>query len=115
MKKEMVCIVCPIGCRMEVDIERDYKVTGNQCERGPVYAREELTAPKRVVTSTIKISGGLYNRVPIKTRGAIPKELVFKCMEEINKLEVRSPVKMGDVVLEDVLGTGIDIVTTRNM
>jgi len=115
MKKEMVCIVCPIGCRMEVDIERDYKVTGNQCERGPVYAREELTAPKRVVTSTIKISGGLYNRVPIKTRGAIPKELVFKCMEEINKLEVRSPVKMGDVVLEDVLGTGIDIVTTRDM
>ena len=115
MKKEMVCIVCPIGCRMEVDIERDYKVTGNQCERGPVYAREELTAPKRVVTSTIKISEGLYNRVPIKTRGAIPKELVFKCMEEINKLEVRSPVKMGDVVLEDVLGTGIDIVTTRDM
>ena len=100
---------------MEVDIERDYRVTGNQCERGPIYAREELTAPKRVVTSTIRITGGIYNRIPVKTRGAIPKELIFKCMEEINKLEVRSPVKMGDVVLENVLGTGVDIVTTRNM
>lgn len=115
MKRELICIVCPIGCRMEVDIERDYKVTGNQCERGPIYAREELTAPKRVVTSTIRITGGIYNRIPVKTRGAIPKELIFKCMEEINKLEVRSPVKMGDVVLENVLGTGVDIVTTRNM
>lgn len=115
MIKELICIVCPIGCRMEVDIKSDYKVTGNQCERGPIYAREELTAPKRVVTSTIKIVGGLYNRVPVKTRGSIPKELVFKCMEEINKLEVRSPVKMGDVVLEDVLGTGVDIVVTRDM
>ncbi len=115
MKRELICIVCPIGCRMEVDVERDYRVTGNQCERGPVYAREELTAPKRVVTSTIRITGGIYNRIPVKTRGAIPKELVFKCMEEINKLDVRSPMKMGDVVLEDVLGTGVDIVVTRNM
>ncbi len=115
MIRELICIVCPIGCRMEVDTERDYRVTGNQCERGPVYAREELTAPKRVVTSTIRITGGIHKRIPVKTRGAIPKELIFKCMEEINKLEVRSPVKMGDVVLENVLGTGVDIVVTRDM
>jgi len=112
---ELVCIVCPIGCHMEVDIENDYKVTGNQCGRGPLYAKEELTAPKRVVTSTIKIKGGIYNRVPIKTRDPIPKELVFECMKEINKLEVNSPVRMGEVVLEDVLGTGVDIVATRDM
>ena len=111
--KELVCIVCPIGCHMEID--SDYRVTGNQCSKGPIYAREELTAPKRVVTSTIKIEGGIHNRVPVKTRGAIPKELVFECMKEINKLKVCSPVKMGEVVLEDVLGIGIDIVATRDM
>lgn len=115
MIKELVCIVCPIGCRMEVDIDNDYRVTGNQCARGPVYAREELTAPRRVVTSTARIEGGIYNRIPVKTREAIPKELVFKCMEEINGIEVRSPVKMGDVLLSDVCGTGVDIVATRDM
>lgn len=112
---EMVCIVCPIGCHMEVDVENDYKTTGNQCPRGPKYAKEELTAPKRVVTTTVKITGGIYNRITVKTKEAIPKELVFKCMEELNNVEVHSPVKMGDVVLENVLGTGIDIVATRDM
>ncbi len=115
MKKDLVCIVCPIGCHMEVDLDNDYKTEGNQCPRGSVYAKEELTAPKRVVTSTIKIKGGIHNRVPVKTEGSIPKELVFKCMEEINKIEVEAPVKMGDIVLSDVLGTGVDIVATRNM
>jgi len=100
---------------MEVDIDNDYKTTGNQCPRGPVYAKEEMTAPKRVVTSTVKITGGIYNRVPVKTKNSIPKELVFKCMDEINKAEVKSPIKMGDVILENVLGTGVDIVATRNM
>lgn len=113
--KEMVCIVCPIGCHMEVDIDNGYSTTGNQCPRGPVYAKEEMTAPKRVVTSTVKISGGIYNRIPVKTKDSIPKELVFRCMDEINKVEVRSPIKMGDTVLEDVLGTGVDIVATRDM
>lgn len=112
---EMVCIVCPIGCHMEVDVDNDYKTTGNQCPRGPIYAKEELTAPKRVVTTTVKITGGIYNRITVKTKEAIPKELVFKCMEEINKVEVQSPVKMGDVVLKNVLGTGVDIVATRDM
>ena len=115
MMKELVCIVCPIGCHMEVALDNDYKATGNQCPRGQKYAVDELTAPKRVVTSTIKIAGGIYNRIPVKTKEPIPKELVFKCMQEINKLEVSSPIKMGDIVLKDVLSTGVDIVATRDM
>jgi len=115
MKKDLVCIVCPIGCHMEVDIGNDYSTYGNQCKRGEKYAKEELTAPKRVVTSTVKISGGLYNRIPVKTKDSIPKELVYQCMKEINKIEVVSPIKMGEVILSDVLGTGVDILVTRDM
>jgi CxxC motif-containing protein len=113
--KKLICIVCPMGCHIEVDEQNDYKTTGNQCPRGAVYGKKELTAPTRVVTSTIKIKGGIHNRVPVKTAGDIPKGLNFKCMDLINTLEVESPVKMGDIVSENIFGTGVDLVITRNM
>ena len=113
--KKLICIVCPMGCHIEVDEKNDYKTTGNQCPRGAVYGKKELTAPTRVVTSTIKISGGIHNRVPVKTDGDIPKELGFECMDIINKLSVKSPVKMGDIVATNIFGTGVNIVITRNM
>lgn len=113
--EKLICIVCPVGCHLEVDVKDNYKVTGNTCPRGEVYGKEELVAPKRVVTSTVKIKGGIHNRVPVKTNGSIPKELVFKCMESLNSIELKSPVKVGDLVLKDVFGTGIDLVVTRDM
>lgn len=113
--KELICVVCPMGCHLEVDIEDDYKTSGNQCKRGIDYAREELTAPKRIVTSTVKVEGGLYNRISVKTSSPIPKAMVFQCMEEINKIKIEAPVRVGQVLLEDILGTGTDIVATRNM
>jgi CxxC motif-containing protein len=115
MIKELVCIVCPRGCRMKVDTDNDYKVTGNQCPRGIDYGVKELTAPTRVITSTIKVKGGIHKRVPVKTSDAIPKGLNYECMKIINSIEVESPVTMGDVVVENVLDTGVDIVITRNM
>lgn len=113
--KELICIVCPIGCHLEVDEENDYKTTGNKCPRGAVYGKKELTAPTRIVTSTIKIKGGIHNRVPVKTSSDIPKELNFKCMELISKLEVESPVRVGDIVAKNIFDTGVDIIITRNM
>jgi CxxC motif-containing protein len=115
MKRELICIVCPIGCHMEIDDSDGFKVTGNQCPRGPVYAKEELTAPKRVITSTIKINGGIHKVVPVKTDGGIPKELNFECMKVISKLEVQAPVRMGQIVIENILDTGINLVITRDM
>lgn len=112
---EMICIVCPIGCHISVDVENDYKVTGNACPRGEVYGKEELIAPKRVVTSTVRIEGGIHNRVPVKTTEGIPKEKVFDCMELLKDIQLKSPVKMGEVILEDLFGTGINIVVTRDM
>ena len=113
--KNLICIVCPIGWHLEVDTKSDYRVTGNTCPKGEVYGKEELIAPKRVVTSTIKIQGGLYNRIPVKTTEAIPKELTFECMELLNSLEVISPIKVGTKVLENIFNTGVDIVVTRDM
>lgn len=115
MKKELVCIVCPMGCHLEVDVENDYKVSGNLCPRGEKYGFEELTAPKRVITSTIKIKGGMHNRVPVKTDGSIPKELNIECMKLINSIEANGPVNMGDIVAENIFDTGVNIVITRDM
>lgn len=114
MIKEMVCIVCPMGCHLKIDTDT-LEVTGNTCPRGPIYAKEELTAPKRVITSTVKIEGGIHNRLPVKTSISIPKELNFKCMELLNDIVVKSPVKHGQVIIKNILGTGADIVACRNM
>ena len=100
---------------MDVDLDNEFKTTGNQCSRGQRYAVDELTAPTRVVTSSVKIEGGIYNRLTVKTANPIPKGLIFKCMDEINRVEVKSPIKMGDIIIKNVLDTGIDIVATRNM
>lgn len=114
MIKEMVCIVCPMGCHLKIDTDT-LEVTGNTCPRGPIYAKEELTAPKRVITSTVKIEGGIHNRLPVKTSTSIPKELNFKCMELLNDIVVKAPVKHGQVIIKNVLGTGADIIACRNM
>ena len=114
MEKELICICCPKGCHLKVDVEAK-NVSGNGCLRGIEYGVNEVTNPVRVITSTVKIEDGELQVVPVKTNKPIPKELNFKCMEEINKIAMIAPVKIGDVVIENVLGTGADIVVTRNI
>lgn len=115
MNKQMICIACPIGCHIEVDVEDNYSVTGNQCKRGEVYGKKELTKPTRIITSTVIIDGGIYNRLPVKTNGEIPKKLIFDVMKKLDFIRVTAPVKMGDVIIMNVCDTGIDIVATRSM
>lgn len=115
MIKELTCIVCPVGCRLKIDLDNDYSVVENRCERGIEYGRQEIINPKRMVTSTIIIEGGIYTRLPVKTSASIPKNLIFDVMKEINKIKVKSPVKMGDVILSNILGTGFDILASRDM
>ncbi len=114
MIKKITCTICPIGCKLEVDIEKN-TVTGHTCKRGEVYGIAEVTAPTRVITSTVKLEGGIYPVLPVKTNGAIPKHLNFKCMELINQIQVKAPVKMGDIIAENVLDTGVDLVATRSI
>lgn len=113
--KTLTCIACPIGCHLEVDVEHDYKVSGNQCKKGELFGKKELQNPTRTVTSTVKISGGLYPRVPVKTSDEIPKAKIFEVMEELNAIVLKSPVKMNQIILKNVANTGVDIITTRSM
>lgn len=119
MKKEqnMICIVCPKGCHMKVsqDDEGKWSVEGNACKRGEVYGIKEMTAPTRVLTSTVKILNGPLKRLPVKTKEAIPKELLFEVMEELNQVVVTAPIHMGEVVIENILNTGVDVVASRSM
>ena len=114
MEKELICISCPNGCHLKVDAEAN-KVTGNTCPRGAEYGINEVTHPVRVITSTVKVKNGQIPVVPVKTKTPIPKELNFKCMEEINKATIVAPINIGDIVITNILGTGVDIVATRNV
>lgn len=113
--KELICIVCPKGCHLKVDDENGYTVTGNGCPRGAEYGKKELTAPTRVITSTVRVTGGLYKRCPVKTDKPIPKELIFDAMKLLNDVDLVAPVKVGQVIIENVLGTGANFVAARNL
>lgn len=111
--KKLVCIVCPRGCHMEVD--EDLHVTGNFCPRGAEYARAELTHPTRVVTSTVRLEGGVYRRCPVKTSAPVAKERIPELMERLAALSISAPTRVGDVVERDILGLGADLVVTRSV
>lgn len=111
--RELTCIVCPRGCSLSVELDGEggvLSVSGNLCPRGKEYAINECTHPVRVVTSTVRCECGSV--IPVKTAGAVPKELVFKVMKEINSALVKDGVEIGDVIIENVCGTGVDVVAT---
>ncbi len=116
-KRELVCIRCPIGCRITVEDIPDgtRRITGNTCNRGAEYAEKELTNPTRIVTSTVRLRGGKAAVVSVKTKGDIPKGKIMECMEAIKGVELEAPVRIGDVALADVAGTGVDIVVTKDV
>lgn len=115
-KTTLTCIVCPVGCQLEVTRDGDnFNVTGNTCKRGPIYAEAELTHPTRVLTTTAAIKNGKLNRIPVFTDGEIPKGKIFETMEVINKLHLYAPVNMRDVIIENILSTGINVLASRSM
>lgn len=111
---KIICITCPKGCHLTVD-EVTYEVTGNNCPRGAVYGKNELTAPTRVITSTVAVSGGEICRCPVRTASPIPKGKMLDVMEAIHAVRLVSPVRIGDVVIENVCGTGVNVIATRNI
>lgn len=113
--KEMICILCPQGCHLQVDEENDYKVTGNRCEKGILYGKTEAQNPTRVLSSTVRVKSRLYPRCPVKTDAPIPKPLIFDAMALLDCLELDVPVKRGDVVLENILGLNVNFIATRDL
>lgn len=113
--KELVCIVCPKGCHLKVYEEKDYAVEGYSCPRGKEYGKNEMQNPTRVITSTVRAVGGIHPRLSVKTERPIPKGKIFDALKELDNVEVKAPVKLGEVVLKDICGTGISVVSTRNL
>ncbi|MBO7304887.1 MAG: DUF1667 domain-containing protein [Clostridia bacterium] len=113
--RNLTCIVCPRGCQLVVSFDEAGKIseiTGNACKRGVTYAENECTHPVRTVTSTVKCLGGRI--FSVKTSGTVPKEKVFEVMGVINSTRADNNAKIGDVVIENVLGLGVDVVATSN-
>lgn len=111
----LICIVCPKGCHLNVDEENGYRVTGNGCPHGAEYGKEELVSPTRVLTSTVRISGASHRRCPVKTDRPIPKGKLFEAMAQLNRIELTAPVHRGDIAQADLLGTGANLIVTKDM
>ena len=111
----LTCIVCPMGCQLEVEFdgEKVTSVKGNTCPRGEKYAIDECTHPTRTLTSFVRVED--CEMASVKSESALPKDKIFECMAEINKVVLKAPVKIGDIVVENILGTGVNIVATKNI
>lgn len=117
------CTTCPSECLLTVEVERNAdgavvevrSVTGNSCPRGDKFAHQELICPMRVLTTTIAVSGGDEALLPVRTAEAIPLALHAQAMNLIRGLVVNAPIRIGDVVLEDLLGTSIDLVASMDI
>ena len=113
MEKEMICICCPRGCHILVN---DQGIFNYSCPRGLQYAKDELTHPKRVLTTSVKIKNPIdIYVVPCKSDKPLPKEMIFDVLKEINKVELTRPIAMHQIVIENVLNTGVNVVTTKEI
>ncbi|MDR0638806.1 MAG: FAD-dependent oxidoreductase [Spirochaetaceae bacterium] len=112
---ELICIVCPKGCHLQVDEKNDCAVTGNDCVRGAEYGKQEISNPTRVLTSTVCASGGVISRMPVKTDKNIPKGKIFDAMKLLDEFEVKAPVKSGEVVIPAICGTEANFIATRGV
>ena len=112
---ELTCIVCPMGCRMNIEKDGEgWKVTGNTCKRGETYAIQETTCPMRTLTSLVRISGGEGPLCPVKTANVIPKAKLAEALAEVKAACAQAPVKIGDVIISNIAGTGVDLVAAAN-
>lgn len=114
-KRELTCIGCPLGCQITVEMENKnvVSVTGNTCPRGKAYAEKEVTNPTRIVTSTVKVLGGEKGFTSVKTKEDIPKSKIFDVMNDINSCVAKAPLSIGDVVIDNVAGTGVPVIVTK--
>lgn len=116
--RSYLCIGCPLGCRLEVDESPEgdiLEVRGFACRKGKDYAVQEHTDPRRLVTTTVAVDGARWPRLPVRTVEAVPKDRVRDVCRALDEVRVVAPVRIGDVIVADVLGTGTDVVATRDL
>ncbi len=116
-EREIICVVCPNSCRLTVwkDSEDKVQITGNQCARGLAYGENEYLHPVRMVITTMRIEDAPFPVIPVRSEEPIPKDLIFQAIKIINKNKCRSPIKVGDILIENILDTKINIIASRSM
>ncbi|MCF2141498.1 MAG: DUF1667 domain-containing protein [Candidatus Lokiarchaeota archaeon] len=116
-EKEIVCVVCPNSCRLTVweDKLGEVHVSGNKCPRGVVYGKSEYTHPVRMLITTMRVEGGVLPVIPVRSEKPIPKELLLKAIKVVNEHYCQAPVKMGQILLRDILGTGVNVIASRDL
>ncbi len=116
MKRQLVCIVCPKGCRLTAEqTASGVTVTGNSCPRGAAFAAQELTDPHRSLTTTVKTTSAALPLLPVRTDGELPKPLLRQAMAALGQITATGPLHCGDTVCEDLLGTGVRVIATRDL
>lgn len=113
MKKEVICIICPRGCHIQVEGEGGTvtKIENNECKRGYEYAKSEFINPCRILTTSVRLEGNAPRKMlPVRSNKAIPKNMLLPCMAEVKKHTIKAPVSMYQVIIKDILGTGADMV-----
>lgn len=116
MEQELICIGCPLGCMLTVTRKgEEIIVSGNTCKRGELYAKKEVTNPTRTVTTTVRVEGGTIPVVSVKTNKEVPKEKLISCMKELSCISIQAPVFLGDVIKQNILGTGVDVIATKEV
>ena len=116
-EKEFICIVCPKGCKIRVLVKgsKIISVKGKKCPKGIEYTKNEATNPKRNVFTTVKIKNGIVPMLPVKTKKQVPKEMVIDVMRYLSTVSVTAPITIGDIIVENILNTGIDVIATRSV
>jgi CxxC motif-containing protein len=115
--KKLICISCPKGCTLEVTVDGKtvVKVDGETCKKGVDYAEKEITDPRRMIASTVRVKNGFHPLVPVYSLQPVPKPMIQAVLKELRKVELIAPVQGGDTVIENVLGTGVNIIASRDM
>jgi CxxC motif-containing protein len=113
----LTCVLCPVGCELEVwrDEAEELRIQGNQCDKGVPFAVEEVLRPKRNLATSVPVKGTEAKMVSVRLSGPVPREMVFPILAEISRLRPEAPVRRGEVLMADVLGTGVDVIATRTV
>jgi CxxC motif-containing protein len=116
-KKHFVCVICPIGCEIDVvhDGDKIVSMEGNKCEKAQEFVRQELIEPKRILTTTVRLEGARLPVIPVRTDKPVPKRLFPRILRQLKGIELQAPVNMLDVVVENIAGTGGNIIATRTV
>lgn len=116
-RRELTCIGCPMGCSLLIELGDDgeLKITGNKCKIGKTYAIKEFTNPTRVITTTVVVNNGVISQVSVKSEKDIEKSKIFNCLKALKNVNIDAPVVIGDIIYENIEGTGVNIIATKNV